>query len=121
MREIILGGKQKEKPCRLVWQEKSCWLPATIRHLRLDRKGPDTDINLHCFSDGCPEIKRILGFRDRLRASEGDRLLSEQAKRELAARTWRHVQNYADAKTAVVEEILARVNKAVGRCSFALA
>jgi hypothetical protein len=28
-------------------------------------------------------------------------------KRELAQRTWRHVQDYADAKTAVVNEILA--------------
>jgi len=29
-------------------------------------------------------------------------------KRELAARTWKYVQNYADAKSKVVEEILAR-------------
>ena len=27
-------------------------------------KGPDTDINLHVFSDGCPEIDRMLLFRD---------------------------------------------------------
>jgi hypothetical protein len=31
----------------------------------------------------------------------------EAAKRELAARTWRGVQAYADAKTTVVEAILA--------------
>jgi GrpB-like predicted nucleotidyltransferase (UPF0157 family) len=28
--------------------------------------------------------------------------------RELAAREWKYVQNYADAKSAVVEEIIAR-------------
>jgi GrpB-like predicted nucleotidyltransferase (UPF0157 family) len=73
-------------------------------------KGPDTDVNLHCFSRGCPEIERMLAFRDRLRANEADRILYEETKRELAGKTWKYVQNYADAKTAVVQEILARTN-----------
>jgi GrpB-like predicted nucleotidyltransferase (UPF0157 family) len=30
----------------------------------------------------------------------------------LAKRTWKYVQNYADAKTSVVEEILARARAA---------
>ena len=30
----------------------------------------------------------------------------QSTKRDLAKRTWRHIQHYADAKTAVVEEIL---------------
>ena len=30
-------------------------------------KGPDTDVNLHVFSAGCPEIARMLLFRDWLR------------------------------------------------------
>ena len=30
-------------------------------------KGPDTNVNLHVFSDGCPEIDRMLRFRDWLR------------------------------------------------------
>jgi len=71
-------------------------------------KGPDTDINLHVFSIGCVEIDRMLTFRDWLRRHIDDRLLYEQTKRELASRTWRHVQNYADAKTKVVHEILGR-------------
>ncbi|HVR64420.1 MAG TPA: GrpB family protein [Polyangia bacterium] len=71
-------------------------------------KGPDTDINLHVFSPGCVEIERMLRFRDWLRACPDDRALYERTKRELAARTWKYVQNYADAKTAIVEEILAR-------------
>jgi GrpB-like predicted nucleotidyltransferase (UPF0157 family) len=71
-------------------------------------KGPDTDINLHVFSLGCPEIDRMLLFRDWLRGNTSDRQLYERTKRDLARRTWKYTQNYADAKTAVVEEILTR-------------
>jgi GrpB-like predicted nucleotidyltransferase (UPF0157 family) len=55
------------------------------------------------------EIERMLGFRDHLRHDAADRALYERTKRELASRVWKYVQNYADAKSAVVEEILARV------------
>ena len=68
----------------------------------------DMEANVHVFSAGCEEIGRMLAFRDRLRAHEGDRKLYEETKRTLAARTWRYAQNYADAKSEVVGEILAR-------------
>jgi GrpB-like predicted nucleotidyltransferase (UPF0157 family) len=71
-------------------------------------KGPDVDINLHVFSPGCTEIERMRRFRDWLRGNVADRELYERTKRELARREWKYTQNYADAKTAVVEEILAR-------------
>ena len=71
-------------------------------------KGPDTNVNLHVFSRGCPEIERMLVFRDRLRGDAGERALYERTKRELATRRWRYVQNYADAKSEVVEAIIAR-------------
>jgi GrpB-like predicted nucleotidyltransferase (UPF0157 family) len=71
-------------------------------------KGPDTNVNLHVYSEGCPEIQRYQVFRDRLRTNQADRELYERTKRELAKREWKYVQNYADAKTAVVEEIIAR-------------
>jgi GrpB-like predicted nucleotidyltransferase (UPF0157 family) len=71
-------------------------------------KGPDTDVNLHVFTAGCPEVERMVRFRDHLRSSAADRKQYEDRKRELAARTWAYVQNYADAKTEVIEEILAR-------------
>jgi GrpB-like predicted nucleotidyltransferase (UPF0157 family) len=71
-------------------------------------KGPDTDTNLHVFTLGCPEIDRMILFREWLRGHVDDRLLYERTKRELAVRIWTHVQDYADAKTEVVEEILAR-------------
>ena len=75
-------------------------------------KGPDTDVNLHVFSDGCDEIGRLLRFRDHLRGNEDDRLLYERSKRKLAGRRWKYTQHYADAKTAVVEEIIARADGA---------
>jgi GrpB-like predicted nucleotidyltransferase (UPF0157 family) len=74
-------------------------------------KGPDTDINLHVFSSGCSEIDRMLLFRDWLRSNDTDRLLYERTKRELARNNWKYVQNYADAKTSVVQEILTRAQK----------
>lgn len=74
-------------------------------------KGPDTDINLHVYSLGCPEIDRVLLFRNWLRRNPSDLQLYEHAKRELARREWKYMQNYADAKTAVVEEIIARAQK----------
>ena len=80
--------------------------PAWHEHRVL--KGPDTDVNLHVFSVGCVEVERMVGFRDWLRTHPEDCSLYERTKRELAARTWRHIQHYADAKTAVVEEIIER-------------
>jgi GrpB-like predicted nucleotidyltransferase (UPF0157 family)/ADP-ribose pyrophosphatase YjhB (NUDIX family) len=71
-------------------------------------KGPDTDINLHVFSQDCQEAARMLLFRDWLRSHPDERQLYERTKRELASREWKYVQNYADAKTAVVTEIMAR-------------
>jgi GrpB-like predicted nucleotidyltransferase (UPF0157 family) len=74
-------------------------------------KGPDTNVNLHVFSRGCPEIERMLLFRDWLRRDDTDRDLYERTKRELARKKWKYVQNYADAKTAVVEEIVPRAEQ----------
>jgi GrpB-like predicted nucleotidyltransferase (UPF0157 family) len=73
-------------------------------------KGPDTDINLHVFSEGTSEIDRMLRFRDWLRSNESDRDKYAKVKRELAKQMWRHVQHYADAKTSIVQEILERTN-----------
>jgi GrpB-like predicted nucleotidyltransferase (UPF0157 family) len=71
-------------------------------------KGPDTEVNLHVFSAPCPETDRMLLFRDWLRGDAGDRELYGRTKRELAARPWTSVQQYADAKTAVIGAISAR-------------
>ena len=74
--------------------------------------GPDTTINLHVFTVGAAEIDRMLLFRDWLRANDADRDAYLQVKRDLARRTWRHVQHYADSKTAIVQQIMARASAA---------
>ncbi|HEV8403692.1 MAG TPA: GrpB family protein [Candidatus Limnocylindrales bacterium] len=78
--------------------------PAWFEHRLF--KDPDWTVNLHVFSAGCPEIDRMIAFRDRLRADDADRLRYEAAKRELAARDWAYVQGYADAKGEVIGSIL---------------
>jgi GrpB-like predicted nucleotidyltransferase (UPF0157 family) len=75
-------------------------------------KGPDTNVNLHVFTAGCAETDRMLLLRDWLRTNAADRELYAAAKRELAARDWTYVQEYADAKTGVVAEIVSRAEAA---------
>jgi GrpB-like predicted nucleotidyltransferase (UPF0157 family) len=71
-------------------------------------KGDRPRVNLHVFTDGSEEIMRMTAFRDRCRSHPEDRAVYDRTKRALAARVWRHVQHYANAKGDVVEEILAR-------------
>jgi GrpB-like predicted nucleotidyltransferase (UPF0157 family) len=71
-------------------------------------KDPNASVQVHVLSEGCPEIERMLLFRDRLRINRDDRQLYERQKRELAGQEWKYVQNYADAKGSVIEGIIAR-------------
>lgn len=71
-------------------------------------KGSGTNINLHVFSNGATEIDRMLAFRDHLRTNPGDRTRYEDVKRELASQDWKFVQNYADAKSGAIAEIMKR-------------
>jgi len=71
-------------------------------------KGPDTNINLHVFTTGSEEIRRVLILRDWLRTNEADRQFYARTKQRLASRKWKYVQNYADAKSEVIAGILKR-------------
>ena len=57
----------------------------------------------------------MLVFRDRLRSNAAGRALYVQTKTELAAKTWKHVQNYADAKSEVVADIMSRALDVAGK------
>jgi len=70
--------------------------------------GLDPAVNLHVFTLGAEEVERMLAFRDLLRRDPSALLQYERTKRELAAQAWQHTQDYADAKSAVVEELVAR-------------
>ncbi|UPK73992.1 GrpB family protein [Nocardioidaceae bacterium SCSIO 66511] len=75
---------------------------------RLFKRPNGIALHLHVYPPACPEIRRYLAFRDHLRTDDADRALYERTKRELATREWRYMQDYADAKTDVVETIIAR-------------
>jgi GrpB-like predicted nucleotidyltransferase (UPF0157 family) len=51
----------------------------------------------------------MLVFRDWLRSNAADRDSYARTKATLSEKEWTYVQNYADAKTGVMEEIIARV------------
>jgi GrpB-like predicted nucleotidyltransferase (UPF0157 family) len=68
----------------------------------------DPDVQVHVFTLGSPEVERMLLFRDRLRRRSEERELYQRTKRELAARRWDYVQDYADAKSSVIEDIISR-------------
>ena len=72
------------------------------------------DVHLHVYSPDSPEIARNLAFRDRLRSDAVDRALYADTKRRLAARSWPTMQHYAEAKTTVIEAIIARTAPAPG-------
>jgi GrpB-like predicted nucleotidyltransferase (UPF0157 family) len=80
--------------------------PEWFEHRMFQRADPA--VNLHVFSAGCEEVERVLRFRDWLRTHDDDRDLYAAAKQRLAQQSWDRVQDYADAKSTVVAEILAR-------------
>jgi GrpB-like predicted nucleotidyltransferase (UPF0157 family) len=69
---------------------------------------PELDVHVHIWADTDPEVERYLALRDRLRVSASDRELYAGRKRELARRQWTDMNDYADAKSPVIADILAR-------------
>ena len=63
---------------------------------------------MHVWPSGCSEGADYLLLRDWLRTHADDRRLYESAKRELAGRQWRDTNYYAEAKSPVIAEIMAR-------------
>jgi GrpB-like predicted nucleotidyltransferase (UPF0157 family) len=86
--------------------------PDWLEHRLLRRRAEPHDVNVHVFSQNhaAKEIARMLNFRDWLRTHEDDRSRYAATKRELSTREWRYVQDYADAKTTVIEEILTKAH-----------
>ena len=66
----------------------------------------DPASHLHVFGPGCVEVERMIQFRDRLRSDPESREKYARTKRELASRRWAYGQDYADAKSEIVESIL---------------
>jgi GrpB-like predicted nucleotidyltransferase (UPF0157 family) len=75
---------------------------------------PALDVHLHVCALGSEWERRHLVFRDWLRSHPDDRRRYEDVKRSLAARSWADMNDYADAKTDVIAEIMARAQTASG-------
>jgi GrpB-like predicted nucleotidyltransferase (UPF0157 family) len=83
--------------------------PNWYQHRLLKRQ--DIPSHLHVFSIGCEEIGRMIRFRNHLRSHPEARKSYEATKRQLAQQIWKYTQNYADAKSGTIAEIM---NQALG-------
>lgn len=73
---------------------------------------PERTVHVHVYEHGARAVEDYLLFRDRLRADAADRALYEDTKRELFRRQWDDMNDYADAKTEVIEAIRTRARAA---------
>lgn len=69
---------------------------------------PSRDVHVHVWRHDDVEVVRHLAFRDRLRADAGERAAYAALKQRLALLEWDDMNDYAEAKSALIEEILAR-------------
>jgi GrpB-like predicted nucleotidyltransferase (UPF0157 family) len=71
---------------------------------------PELDVHVHIWGHSDPEVERHIRFRDRLRQDPEARSAYEALKRKLAKRDWADMNEYADAKAAMIEATLARAD-----------
>ena len=74
----------------------------------------ELDVHIHVYSSGCDEVARLVRFRNRLRENVEDRNRYEEVKRALAEQDWPDMNDYAAAKTEVIESILGGSENAGG-------
>ena len=74
------------------------------RLVRTERR----DVHIHVLEPDDPAVGDYLLLRDHLRVDAADRRLYEATKRDLVTQDWSDMNAYADAKTAVIEEIKQR-------------
>ena len=66
------------------------------------------DRHLHVYEPDRAEVRDYLDLRDWLRVDAEDRALYAAKKRRLAEQQWRDMNDYADAKTDIIRDILIR-------------
>jgi GrpB-like predicted nucleotidyltransferase (UPF0157 family) len=107
--DILVTVDDVEDEARYVPALEACGYVLRVREPghRMFRT-PARDVHVHVWRSGSDDERRHLLFRDWLRGNAPDRELYEQTKRELARRSWADMNDYADAKTAVIVAILQR-------------
>ncbi|WP_187977753.1 GrpB family protein [Mycetocola sp. JXN-3] len=76
-------------------------------HHRMFRT-PKKDVHIHVYQPEHSQVSDYIALRNHLRANADDRDLYARTKRALAEQTWSDMNDYADAKTDVIAEILGR-------------
>ncbi len=66
------------------------------------------NVHLHAYEPDRVEVRDYLDLRDWLRIDAADRELYAATKRRLALQAWRDVNDYADAKSEVIRDVLGR-------------
>ena len=69
---------------------------------------PARDVHVHVYEPGRPEVRDYIDLRDWLRVNAVDRERYAATKRTLAKQQWNDMNDYADAKTEVINELLGR-------------
>ncbi len=69
---------------------------------------PAADVHVHLWPAGGPDFERHLKFRDALRADARQRETYEAEKRRLVELDWADRNDYAQAKTPIIDDILRR-------------
>ena len=91
---------------------ESIWLRLRVReHGHRMLRTAELDFHVHVLPPATAEQIDYLDLRDWPRVSAADRALYESTKRRLAANTWSDMNHYADAKSAVIQQILAHARK----------
>lgn len=75
---------------------------------------PARDVHVHLWRAGRADVADYLLLRDWLRVHADDRLRYERAKRDLAGRSWRDMNYYAEAKGPVIAQIMGRARAGAG-------
>src|SRR5581483_1387263 len=74
-------------------------------------RSPSHGAHLHVWQNGDTEMDRHLLFRDWLRQSDEDRQLYQRENRRLAAIEWPSQNDYAQAKSSVIAQIIGRAKE----------
>ncbi|MET9021471.1 GrpB family protein [Actinopolymorpha sp. NPDC004070] len=72
---------------------------------------PERKVHVHVYEPADQAVTDYLDLRDWLRFDDSDRTLYAVTKRDLARREWTDMNAYADAKSAVIAQILARARE----------
>jgi GrpB-like predicted nucleotidyltransferase (UPF0157 family) len=68
----------------------------------------ERDTHLHVYQHDRAEVRADSDLRDWLRVDAEDRALYAAKQRRLAEQHWRDMNDYADAKTDIIRDILTR-------------